>query len=99
MPGPGRPEFAGFAGTPFAMIDTTRLAADLLPGMIQMTSPNVLRSTHRNRHETAYSRGTMRDLRKPDMTTASQSRPRGIAFEIVDLTLIKNGPTPATSNL
>ena len=71
------------------MIDTTRLAADLLPVMIHMISPNVLRSTHRNRHETAYSRGTMRDLRKPDMTTASQSRPRGIAFEIVDLMLIK----------
>jgi hypothetical protein len=71
------------------MIDTTRLAADLLPGMIQMIGPNVLCSTHRNRHETACSRGTMRDLRKPDMTTASQSRPRGIAFEIVDLMLIK----------
>jgi hypothetical protein len=71
------------------MIDATRLAADLLPVMIQMISPNVLRSTHRNRHETACSRGTMHDLRKPDMTTASQSRPKGIAFEIVDLMLIK----------
>jgi hypothetical protein len=61
---------------PFAMIDATRLAADPLPVMIQMIGPNVLRCAHRNRHETACSRETMHDLRKPDMTTASQGRLR-----------------------
>jgi hypothetical protein len=71
------------------MIHAPKLEADLLPVMIQMISPYVLHSTHRNLHETAYSRGTMHDLRRLDMTTASQSRPKGIAFEIVDLILIK----------
>ena len=89
MHGPGLAEFAGISCTSFAIIDATRLEAVLLPGMIQMIGPYVLRSTHRNQHETVYSRGTMRDLGKPDMTSASQSRPKGIAFEIVDLMLIK----------
>jgi hypothetical protein len=35
----------------------------------------------------------MHDLRKPEMTTASQSRPKGIAFEIVDLMPSRNGHT------
>lgn len=48
---PGQPEFAGLPGTPFAMIDTTRLEAELLPVMIQMIRPNVLRSTQGEEYE------------------------------------------------